>query len=116
MIIEEHNKDDVLRNWRHFQKTFYENDDANYKCSAYDLPTKEVISNYCKNIIITSKMEKEVPIIALIYIERLLIKSGFGLDVRNWRKITFTALILGSKIWDDESFENENFSKAFPTF
>lgn len=61
-------------------------------------------------------MEKEVPIIALIYIERLLLKSGFGLDIKNWRRITFTALILGSKIWDDESFENENFAKAFPTF
>ena len=28
----------------------------------------------------------------------------------------FTSLILASKIWDDESFENENFAQAFPTF
>ena len=28
----------------------------------------------------------------------------------------FTALILSSKIWDDESFENQNFAKAFPTY
>ena len=61
-------------------------------------------------------MEKEVPIIALVYIERLLIKSGFGLNKKNWRRITLTALIMGSKIWDDESFENENFAKAFPTY
>ena len=61
-------------------------------------------------------MEKEIPIIALVYIERLLIKSGFGLNIKNWRKITLTALIMGSKIWDDESFENDNFAKAFPTY
>lgn len=61
-------------------------------------------------------MEKEVPIIALVYVERLLIKSGFGLNGTNWRRITFTALIMASKIWDDESFENENFAKAFPTY
>ncbi len=25
-------------------------------------------------------------------------------------------MIIASKIWDDESFENDNFSKAFPQF
>ena len=28
----------------------------------------------------------------------------------------FISLILASKIWDDESFENQNFAKAFPTY
>jgi hypothetical protein len=59
-------------------------------------------------------MEKEVPIISLVYIERLVINSGFHLNAKNWRKITITAMILASKIWDDESFENDNFAKAFP--
>lgn len=67
-------------------------------------------------------MEKEVTIICLVYIERLLIKTGLGLEPGNWRKVTFTALVLNiflllkiiaSKIWDDESFENDNFAKAF---
>lgn len=61
-------------------------------------------------------MEKEAPIIALVYIERILIKSGFTLTMSNWRKITFTAMIMAGKIWDDESFENENFAIAFPMF
>ncbi len=78
------------------------------------IPTVEVISNYCKNILLTSKMEKEVVIVSLVYIERLLVKSGMALNIKNWRKITFAALVLGSKIWDDESFENNNFAKAFP--
>jgi hypothetical protein len=61
-------------------------------------------------------MEKEVVIISLVYIERLLVKAGVGMTTHNWRKISFTALILGSKIWDDESFENNNFSKALPLY
>lgn len=72
--------------------------------------------NYCKNVMISSKMEKEVPIIALIYIERLVVRSGFGVSSKNWRKVVFIALIIASKIWDDESFENNNFAKAFPSF
>ncbi len=59
-------------------------------------------------------MEKEVPIVALVYIERLILKSGMWLSGANWRKVTLTALILASKVWDDESFENDNFAKAFP--
>jgi len=29
-----------------------------------------------------------------------------------WRKITLTAIILASKVWDDESFENQHFAKT----
>ena len=78
------------------------------------IPNKEVIATFCKNIILTCKMEKEVPILCLVYIERLILGSNFGLTGKNWRKITLIALIMASKIWDDESFENDNFSKAFP--
>jgi len=61
-------------------------------------------------------MEKEVVIICLVYIERLILKTHQHVSAANWKKITFTALVLASKIWDDESFENDNFAKAFPVF
>mmetsp|Transcript_40992 Transcript_40992/g.36345 ORF Transcript_40992/g.36345 Transcript_40992/m.36345 type:complete len:136 (+) Transcript_40992:232-639(+) len=79
-------------------------------------PTQTLISNFCKNIIITSKMEKEVAIICLIYIERLVTKSGMFLNGVNWKRITFGALIIASKIWDDESFENNNFAQVFTQY
>jgi hypothetical protein len=64
-------------------------------------------------------MEKEVffkkktIIVALIYIERLLEKNIYFINSFNWRLLIFVALIVASKIWDDESFENDNFSQAF---
>lgn len=58
------------------------------------IPTVEVICNFCKNVLITTKMEKEVAIICLVYIERLLIASGFYLHPSNWRKITLAALVI----------------------
>lgn len=64
----------------------------------FELPNFGTISNYAKNIIITSKMEKEVIIISLVYIERLIINSGFYLLPENWRRITFVALVLASKV------------------
>lgn len=65
----------------------------------FELPNHNNIANYAKNIIITSKMEKEVIIICLVYIERLIVCSGFYLLPENWRRITFVALVLASKVF-----------------
>lgn len=82
---------------RLFQRIYNENDP--FVCNTIlnnkevVIPTVEVICNYCKNIIITAKMEKEVAIVCLVYVERLLVHSGFYLNALNWRKIIFTALV-----------------------
>lgn len=59
---------------------------------------KSSVQNYCKNIVITTKMEKEVVIICLIYIERLIVRTNMYLSALNWKRITFAALILASKV------------------
>lgn len=113
VILDDKNIDAIKNNRKLFDRTFNENGENNQQLMSC-VPNKDLISSYCKNIIITSKMEKEVPILCLVYIERLLIKSGFGMNGLNWRKILLISLIMASKIWDDESFENDNFAKAFP--
>ena len=54
-------------------------------------------------------MEKEAPIIALIYLERLLLKTGALLNHWNWRRLVLITLIEAGKIWDDETLENKHF-------
>lgn len=67
---------------------------------------------YSKYVVISSKMEKEIPLMALIYIERLLTKCGILVNHWNWRRILLTTLIVASKIWDDDSLENVHFPKV----
>ena len=76
-------------------------------------PDPQAIFEFCANIMILTKMEKEVIIISLIYIERLIFNTGFIINSRNWRKIIFIALIIASKIWDDDSLENIHYSQVF---
>ena len=57
-------------------------------------------------------MEKEIPLMALTYIERLLTKVGILMNHWNWRRILLTTLIVASKIWDDDSLENIHFPKV----
>jgi hypothetical protein len=79
-------------------------------------PSETDIYNFCKNIIFRSKMEKECSIICLIYIERMIQKSGLYINEKNWKKLTLISLIISSKVWDDESYENIHFSKVFTRY
>jgi hypothetical protein len=61
-------------------------------------------------------MEKECSIISLVYIERLLEHAKIRIDEKNWKRLVFITLIVGSKVWDDESYENVHFAKVFTRF
>jgi hypothetical protein len=76
-------------------------------------PDPQTIFDFMADIIILTKMEKEVIILSLIYIERYIFNTGLLLTSRNWRRILLTSMIISSKIWDDNSFENGHFSQVF---
>lgn len=76
-------------------------------------PTEDEIYNFCKNVIARSRMEKEVSILCLIYMERFIEKTGIYVSEKNWKKLLFMCLVLASKIWDDESYENVHFAQVF---
>ena len=57
-------------------------------------------------------MEKEIPILCLIYLERFTNKTGILLNYANWRRLLLICLVLASKIWDDDSLENVHFPQV----
>ena len=75
-------------------------------------PDFNLVYKYCKYVVVASKMEKEIPIVALVYLERLLIRTGILINQDNWRRLVLVSLCLASKIWDDDSLENEHFPKV----
>lgn len=61
-------------------------------------------------------MEPEIPILSLIYIERIMNKQNVLINEENWKGLVLTTLCIGSKVWDDDSLENEHFPKVLPEF
>lgn len=61
-------------------------------------------------------MESDCIIMSLIYVERLIKKTGGKLRPRrsNWRSLVFSCMILSSKVWDDLSMWNVDFSQSCP--
>ena len=46
-----------------------------------------------------------------MYLERLLERTGTLMNKYNWKRLFLTSIIIASKLWDDESLENQHFSK-----
>ncbi|TNV85531.1 hypothetical protein FGO68_gene8318 [Halteria grandinella] len=65
-------------------------------------PSEADVYEYCRYVTQQCKMENEIPIICLVYLERLIMKTGILLNIDN----------LGSKVWDDDSLENVHFPKV----
>ena len=80
----------------------------------YEVPEESEIYDYCRYVTSSCKMENEIPIICLVYLERFITKTGILLTYENWKRLTMIALCVGSKIWDDDSLENVHFPKVMP--
>ena len=79
-------------------------------------PDENCIYNFVKNLVARGQMEHEVPILSLVYLERLVGKSGIRITQNNWKKMIFITFVEASKVWDDESFENNSFALAFSKY
>ncbi|CBN75906.1 conserved unknown protein [Ectocarpus siliculosus] len=57
-------------------------------------------------------------VLSLIYMERLMkeTKGAIRPQPWNWKSLIISALVLSSKVWDDNSMWNRDFSEVFPSF
>ena len=79
-------------------------------------PTLDEITDFYRGIFQYAKMEADCIIMTLVYVERLVKTTDGALrpQARNWRSVLFSCMILSSKVWDDMSMWNADFSEACP--
>ncbi|EQC29421.1 hypothetical protein SDRG_12884 [Saprolegnia diclina VS20] len=78
------------------------------------LPSIDDIVSFMHQVHTKAQMESECIIMGLIYVERLLQATmGKGLQIHagNWHAILFSSMVMASKVWDDLSMCNADFSK-----
>ena len=82
------------------------------------VPSLDLVVRFFDNAFSKSQMESECIIMCLIYIERLIkvTKGRFCIRFDNWRPTVFACMILASKVWDDLSMWNVDFSQISPAF
>ncbi len=79
-------------------------------------PGLDEVSSFYRDIFFKAQMEADCIIMSLIYVERLIKKTAGRLRPRsnNWRSLLFSCMILSSKVWDDLSMWNVDFSQSCP--
>jgi len=63
-------------------------------------------------------MEADTVIMSLIYVERIIKETNGGVrpKVENWKSVLFSSMIMASKVWDDLSMWNSDFSQVCKSF
>lgn len=82
------------------------------------VPSLQTVKDFFTLIFNKSQLERDCIIMALIYCERLVKETRGRLCIRydNWRSIVFACLVMASKVWDDLSMWNIDFSQVYPSF
>lgn len=79
-------------------------------------PSLDTITEFYRDVFKRAQMESDCIIMSLIYIERLIKCTSGALRPcsSNWRSILFSCMVLASKVWDDLSMWNADFSQTCP--
>ena len=80
-------------------------------------PLAELVT-FFRDLFMKSQMEMECIIMSLIYMERLTKVTQGRVQVRahNWKSLLVGSMIMASKVWDDLSMWNADFSQVCPEF
>ena len=77
-----------------------------------NLPSLMDIVEFYQEFYKRSQMEFDTIIMSLIYVERLIKTTHISPGPENWRSIIFASMVLASKVWDDLSMWNVDFSNV----
>ena len=78
-----------------------------------EIPSLDEVICFYQDFYVRSQMEHDTIIMSLIYVERLIKEDTDIIPVpENWRSVLFSCMVLASKVWDDLSMWNIDFSNV----
>ncbi|KAG9393077.1 Cyclin PHO80-like [Carpediemonas membranifera] len=78
-----------------------------------DRPTSRDMFQFMYNIAYRIRFRPELGIAALIYIDRLIEKTGIVYGRSTWRRVTFAGMVLAQKGWEDSCYDNKDYARTF---
>lgn len=103
---------DIYNDRYHLPPLSRKNKNKQQEISNTKLPSLLDIVEFYQEFFKRSQMEFDTIIMSLIYVERLIKTTEISPGPENWRSIIFACMVLASKVWDDLSMWNVDFSNV----
>eukprot|EP00055_Hartaetosiga_balthica_P011395 m.51681 g.51681 ORF g.51681 m.51681 type:complete len:339 (+) comp7576_c0_seq2:296-1312(+) len=81
---------------------------------ATKIPSESKIFSFMYKMFRKAELTAEVAIITLVYVNRVIAYANLSLQAATWKRVLLGAVLMASKVWDDQAVWNVDFCAILP--